>query len=136
MFRLANHATRPSDGAYACAVCCYCRCFAPSKRQEKKGAHTRLATGSITLGEVTALDHERLDDTMEGRALVAETLLSSGQGAEVLGGLGDGLAVETNDNAAGRLVANGDVEVDLVGDLGALGGGGSLREADDGQADQ
>ncbi len=106
------------------------------KKKGRRGLHTRLATGSISLGKVTALDHERLDDTMEGRALVAEALLSSGQSAEVLGGLGDGLAVETNDNAAGRLVANGDVEVDLVGDLGALGGGGSLREADNGQADQ
>lgn len=34
------------------------------------------------VGEVTTLDHEVLDDTVEGRALVAEALLASGQSAE------------------------------------------------------
>jgi hypothetical protein len=36
-----------------------------------------LAASSITLGEVTTLDHELLDDTVEGRALIAVALLAS-----------------------------------------------------------
>jgi hypothetical protein len=90
--------------------------------------HTRLATSAVTLGKVTTLDHELLDDAVEGRALVTEALLASGQSPEVLGRLGHRLAVETHDNAAERLIAMRDVEVDLVGDLGALGGFSALRE--------
>ena len=54
-----------------------------------------------TLTEVTTLDHEVLDDTVELGALVAETLGerrailldTSRESAEVLGSLGDGLFV-------------------------------------------
>lgn len=31
-----------------------------------RSAHTRLSSGSIALGEVTTLDHEVLDNTVEG----------------------------------------------------------------------
>lgn len=65
---------------------------------------------------------------MEGRALITEALLASGESAEVLGGLGDGLAVEAHDNAAEGLVTLLNVEVDLVGDLGALRCLGGLRK--------
>ena len=91
---------------------------------------TRLSAGAITLGKVTALDHEVLDHTVEGRALIAKALLAGGEGAEVLSRLGNGLAIETNDNAADGLVAVLDVKVDLVGDLGSLGGLGGLGEED------
>lgn len=90
--------------------------------------HTGLATGAIALGEVTTLDHELLDDTVEGRALITEALLASGKSAEVFSGLGDGLAIETHNDAAEGLVALLNVEVDLVGDLGALGCLGGLRK--------
>lgn len=46
-----------------------------------------LATSAITLGEVSALDHELFDHSVEGGAFVAEALLASGQSSEVLGGL-------------------------------------------------
>ena len=54
-----------------------------------------------TLTEVTTLDHEVLDDTVELGALVAEALRegrailldTSRESAEVLGSLGDGLFV-------------------------------------------
>ena len=36
---------------------------------------------TVMVGEVTTLDHEVLDDTVEGRALVAEALLASSQSA-------------------------------------------------------
>ena len=51
---------------------------------------------------------------MEGGALVAEALLAGSKGTEVLSGLGDSLAVETNGDAAELLIAVGDVEVDLL----------------------
>ena len=98
--------------------------------------HTGLATGAIALGEVTTLDHELLDDTVEGRALVTEALLASGESAEVLSGLGDGLAIEADDDAAEGLVALLNVEVDLVGDLGALGCLGGLRKEQHGAEEQ
>lgn len=37
-----------------------------------------FATRAIALGKVTTLNHEALDDPMEGRALIAETLLAGG----------------------------------------------------------
>ncbi len=91
---------------------------------------TRLATSAIAFGEVAALDHEVLDNTVESRPLVAKALLACSEGTEVFSGLGDSLAVETKGDAAKVLVAVLNVEVDLVGDLGALGGSGGLREED------
>ena len=81
---------------------------------EMRPSHTGLATSAVTLGEVTTLDHKVLDDTVERRALVTETLLASSQSTEVLSGLGDGLAVETHDNTTERLLvlALDNVEVD------------------------
>lgn len=46
-----------------------------------------LAPGAVTLGKVTALDHELLDHTVEGGALVAKVLLAGSEGTEVLSGL-------------------------------------------------
>jgi hypothetical protein len=55
-----------------------------------------LATSSIALREVTALDHERFDDAVEDGALVVQrfargtgALFAGAKGAEVLGGLGN-----------------------------------------------
>ena len=98
--------------------------------QRARETLTGLSTSAIALGEVAALDHEVLDHTVEGRALVAEALLASGEGAEVLSRLGNSLSVEANDNAADGLVAVLDVKEDLVGDLGALAGLSSLGEED------
>jgi hypothetical protein len=46
-----------------------------------------LAASAVALGKVTALDHEVLDDTVEGRALVTKALLASSKSSEVLGSL-------------------------------------------------
>lgn len=40
-----------------------------------------LATGAVAIGEVTTLDHELLDNAVEGRALVAVALLAGSQSA-------------------------------------------------------
>ena len=46
-----------------------------------------LATSSVVVGEVTTLAHETGDNPVEGGSLVAESLLASAQGTEVLGSL-------------------------------------------------
>jgi hypothetical protein len=93
-----------------------------------------LATSAVALGKVATLDHEILDDTVEGGALVAKALLASSKSSEVLGGLmtrkhtgrggidhmeriylGNGLAVEAKDNTSEFLVTRGNIKVDLGG---------------------
>ena len=53
-----------------------------------------LPSGSISSGEVSSLTHEVGDDAVEAGALVAEALLSSAQGTEVLSSLGDHVITE------------------------------------------
>ena len=96
---------------------------------------TGLATSAVTLGKVTALDHELLDNTVESRTLVAESLLTSSQSAEVLSRLRDSLSVQTKDNSAQWLVTLFNVEIDLVSDLGTLGSFSCLGEEDEGYSE-
>lgn len=93
----------------------------PTTAPGQKKELTRLATSAIALGEVTTLDHELLDNTVEGGTLITKALLASSKGSEVLSGLRDSLSIEAKDDAAELLIALLNVEVDLVGDLGALG---------------
>lgn len=66
----------------------------------------RLATSAVATGEVTSLEHELGDDTVEGRALVAEAGSTGAKILEVLGGLGDDVVVEgeVNDTRLGFMV--------------------------------
>lgn len=48
---------------------------------------------------------------MERRALVAETVLASGELAEVLRGLGHDIVIELEDDATSRLVVDADIEL-------------------------
>ena len=61
--------------------------------------------------EVTTLKHEVGDDTVEGGALVAEAVLAGGELSEVAGGLGDDVIKEPEDDTAGGLVVDRDVEL-------------------------
>jgi hypothetical protein len=92
-----------------------------------------LATSAVATGEVTTLEHEIGDDTVEGRALVAEAVLASAELLEVAGGLGDDVVVELEVNAAslglnfgGRLAVDKDgalpldIEENLGHDVGCL----------------
>jgi hypothetical protein len=54
----------------------------------------------ITTSEVTTLQHELGNDAMELAALVSETLLTSAESSEVLGGLGDNVVVEVEVDGA------------------------------------
>lgn len=70
-----------------------------------------LSTGTVAAGEVAALKHEVGDDTVEGGALVAETLLPGGELTEVTGGLGDDVVEEPEDDATRGLVVDRDIEL-------------------------
>ena len=48
---------------------------------------------------------------MEGRALVAKAVLAGGELTEVARGLGHNVVTELEDDAAGGLATNGDVEL-------------------------
>ena len=69
-----------------------------------------LAPRPVAVGEVAALQHERLDDAMENGALVGEPGLANAEAPEVVGGLGDDAAEELHDDAADGLAGDGDVE--------------------------
>ena len=55
----------------------------------------------VAPGKVTALQHELRDDAVELGVLVAEALLASAEGTEVLDGLGDNIVEELEVDAAG-----------------------------------
>ena len=53
----------------------------------------------VTTGEVTSLEHELWNDTVELGARVAESLLAGAESAEVLDGLWDDIIEEVEVNA-------------------------------------
>ena len=63
----------------------------------------RLATSAVVSGEVTTLEHELGDHTVEGRAGVAEALLAGAQSAEILSCFGNVIAEELHDDTASGL---------------------------------
>lgn len=60
----------------------------------------------VATGEVTTLEHEVGDDSVEGRTSVAEALLASAESTEVLSGLGDHVVEEVELDAT-RLLCRG-----------------------------
>jgi len=94
-----------------------------------------LSTSAIALCEITALDHESRDNTMEVGSFISIALLSSCQCAEVLNCLGNRLSVQTHHNSTHGVVAMLDVEVNLVCDLGALGSFSGLSEEQKGNSE-
>jgi hypothetical protein len=69
---------------------------------------------TVTIGEVTTLNHELLDDSVESRALKSEALLASSESTEVLRSLGHSLSIQSHDNPAEWFISMNDVEIDLV----------------------
>jgi len=107
-----------------------------------------LATGTISSGKVTldiyvsleqsghrqrskhtTLNHESLDDAVEGAAgkvqrlaSLSDSLLPSAESAEVLCRSWDRVCVELEDDSPGRLTTDGDVEVTAWTSHGMYGG--------------
>lgn len=73
-----------------------------------------LATGAVATGEVTTLEHELGDDTVELGAGVTEAVLASAESTEVLGGLGDDVSAQLHDDAANGLLVDGNIEVNYL----------------------
>jgi len=79
-----------------------------------------LASGAVSPGEVSALEHKTVDDPVELGTLVAESLLAGSQSPEVLDGLGYGLAEQADDDGSLGLTPDLDVKRHLMGHLGPL----------------
>lgn len=75
-----------------------------------------FSASTVTTGEVAALDHEVLDDTVELGTLVAKTGITDRQSSEVLCGLGDTAAEQPKGNPSQRLTTVFNVEVNLGSD--------------------
>jgi len=86
----------------------------------------KSAVGNAQRTEITALDHEALDDTVEFRALeaiiqnITIRVLSSSKSAEVFSSDRNSLIVETDDDTSHVPAAVLNVEIDLVLDKWAL----------------
>merc|ERR1711997_347833 len=78
----------------------------------------RLSASSVSSGEVSALEHEVLDDSMEGAALVSLRLLPGGQRGKVLHSSGHHISKQSDLDGSSVCSANGDVEEDFLGHLG------------------
>lgn len=63
---------------------------------DRSGIESHIATS-----EVTALEHELRDHTMELGSIIAKTLLASAKGTEILGGLRSDIVIEVEVDAAG-----------------------------------
>jgi hypothetical protein len=71
----------------------------------------RLASSTVALSEITTLEHELGNHTVERGSLVTEAILASGEFTEVFGSYGHLLVVEPEDDAASGLVVDQDVKL-------------------------
>ena len=65
----------------------------------------------LTPCEVTALQHELGDDTVERASFVSKSILASREFTEVPGGFGDNIVVELEDDAASGVAVDGDIKL-------------------------
>jgi hypothetical protein len=86
-----------------------------------------FASPSVSVGEVTSLEHEVGDNTVEHRSLVmqrlatlSDSLLSGTESTEVLHCLWNSVSKEAEDDASTFGSLDFDVEEDLVGHLGCV----------------
>ena len=72
---------------------------------------------TVAIGEITTLNHELLYDSMESRAFIAETLLTSTQLPKILCRLGNRLSIQAYHDSTKLIIAMGDIEVNLWASL-------------------
>ncbi|TLS29117.1 hypothetical protein PpBr36_00063 [Pyricularia pennisetigena] len=76
--------------------------LATSALQQKTGLSIDGGITYVATGEVTTLEHEVWDDTVEAGALVASNVgLANAEAPEVVGSLGDYVIVQLEDDALG-----------------------------------
>ena len=68
----------------------------------------------LTPGEVTTLQHELGDDTVERASFVSKPVLPSSEFTEVPGSLGDNIVVQFEGDAASGLATDADIELVFV----------------------
>lgn len=80
----------------------------------------RLTAGARAVSEITSLEHELRDNSVENRVLevqglsaLAHSLLSSAESSEVLGSLRDGIGVQLHDDSSSGLVTDSEVKENL-----------------------
>jgi len=89
-----------------------------------------LSAGAIATGEVSALEHEIGDHTVELGSLVAEALLTGAQGTEILSRLGNDIIEELEIDATGLVLhAAGFSHLALAVDLDLGAGPGNVEES-------
>ena len=66
-----------------------------------------ISVSYVAAGEVTTLKHELRDNSVERRTLVAEALLASAEGTEVLSSLRDDIVEEVEVDTARLLYTEG-----------------------------
>ena len=79
----------------------------------KLGAVDGLTSGAVSVGEVTALEHELRYNSVEDGALEPEAPLAGAEGSEVFGSLGHDGIVELHNDSSDGLASNFHVEVDM-----------------------
>lgn len=72
-----------------------------------------LTTGTVASGEVTTLQHELRNHSVESRVGVAKSLLTSAQSSEVLSGLRNDIVVQLEGNSSELVAVGGNIKVDL-----------------------
>merc|ERR1711874_332524 len=72
----------------------------------------------VSSGEVSALQHEVADDSVEGAALVSLRLGPGGERGKVLDSSRHHISKQSNLDGSSRCSANGDVKEDFLGHLG------------------
>ena len=77
------------------------------------GTVNGLSSSSVMVGEVTALSHEVVDDSVEMGVLVSESLGMETELSEVIGSLGDDVVKEFEDNFSGFVSSEIEVEEDF-----------------------
>lgn len=73
-----------------------------------------FASSAVVIGEISSLSHEVIDDPMEVRSLVSETLFMGAESSEVGRSLGHFLIEELKDQLAGLSSPEIDVEEDVL----------------------
>jgi len=82
----------------------------------------RFATRPVVVCKIATLAHKLLNDTVEGRSGVSESLFAGAEGAEVFSSAGDNVGAQLHYDATGVISTNGDVEKDF-------GQGHSVRQS-------
>ena len=77
------------------------------------GSVDRFSSSAVVVGEVSSLEHELGDDSVEAWSGIAEALLTSAESSEVLSSLGDYVLVEFEGDSACGSSVNGDVKIAL-----------------------